>query len=41
MRDVALVGGEPFNVADFALDSAALDELWDGLDPIDTHFYEE
>ena len=36
-----LASGEPFNVADFALDPAALDELWDGLDRIDTHFCEE
>ena len=33
MREEALASREPFQVADLALDDAALDELWDGLDP--------
>ena len=30
LRDDALASGQPFQVADLALDAAALDELWDG-----------
>ena len=41
LRDAALASGEPFQAADLALDAAALDELWDGLDRVDTHFWEE
>ena len=40
MRDDALASGQPFQVADLALDAADLDELWDGLDRIDSHFWE-
>ena len=32
LRDEALTSGQPFQVADLALDAAALDDLWDGLD---------
>ena len=39
-RDRSLASGEPFQVADLALDAAALDELWDGLDRVDSHFWE-
>ena len=40
LRDEALANGEPFHVGDLALDAAALDALWDGLDRVDTHFWE-
>ena len=32
LRDEALETGTPFHVGNLALDPAALDELWDGLD---------
>ena len=41
LRDDAQESGEPFHVADLALDAAALDELWDGLDRIDSHFWND
>ena len=41
LRDEALASGEPFQVADLALDATALDELWDGLDRVDTHFWKD
>ena len=41
LRDEALASGEPFPAAGLALDAAALDELWDGLDRIDSHFWKE
>ena len=41
LRDKALASGQPFQVADLALDAGALDELWDGLDRVDTHFWQE
>ena len=41
LRDEATASGESFQGADLALDAAALDELWDGLDRVDTHFWEE
>ena len=41
LRDDALASGQPFQVADLTLDAAALDELWDGLDRVDTHFRKE
>ena len=41
LRDEALASGETFQVADLALDAAALNERWDGLDRVDTHFWEE
>ena len=39
LRDEALETGEPFQVGGHALDAAALDALWDGLDRVDTHFW--
>ena len=36
-----MASGKPFHVAGLSLDAAALDELWDGLDRVDTHFWEE
>ncbi len=41
LRDAALASGEPFQAADLALDAAALDELWDGLDRIDSRFWKD
>lgn len=41
LRDEVPASGEPFQVADLALDAAALDELWDCLDRIDSHFWKE
>ena len=41
LRDDALETGTPFHVGNLALDTAALVKLWDGLDPVDTHFWEE
>ena len=38
LRDEVLASGKSFQVADLALDAAALNELWDGLDRVDTHF---
>ena len=40
-RDKAMASGDPFQVADLALDAAALDDIWDGLDRVDSHFWEE
>ena len=37
LRDEGLETGEPFRVGDRALDAAALDALWDGLDRVDSH----
>ena len=39
LRDDVLASGEPFHVGNLILDAAALDELWDGLDRVDTHFW--
>ena len=39
LRDEGLETGEPFQVGDRALDAAALDALWDGLDRVDSHFW--
>ena len=41
LRDEALASGVPFQVAGLALDATALDELWDGLDRVDTHFWKD
>ena len=41
LRDQAMASREPFQVADLGLDSAALDALWNGLDRVDNHFWEE
>ena len=41
LRDEALASGEPFHVADLTLDAIDLDELWDGLDRVDTHFWKD
>ena len=41
LRLEATASGKSFQGADLALDAAALDELWDGLDRVDTHFWEE
>ena len=41
LRDDALDSGEHFHVGNLVLDAAALDELWDGLDRVDTRFWEE
>ena len=38
--DQALGSGEAFQVGDRALDAAALDALWDGLDRVDSHFWQ-
>ena len=40
LRDEALASGETFHVGNLALDAAALDTLWDGLDRVDSHFWE-
>ena len=40
-REDALASGQPFQVAGLILDAAALDDLWDGLDRVDTHFWKE
>ena len=41
LRDQALDSDEPFHLGDRTLDAAALDALWDGLDRVDTHFWNE
>ena len=41
LRDRAREADQPFHVGDRALDAAALDALWDGLDRVDTHFWHE
>ena len=41
LREDALDSWEPFHVGNLVLDAAALDELWDGLDRMDTHFWKE
>ena len=41
LRNGALETGSPFHVGNLALDAAALDDLWDGLDRVDTHFWKE
>ena len=41
LRDDAVETGTPFHVGNLALDAAALVKLWDGLDRVDTHFWEE
>ena len=41
LRDQALDSDEPFHVGDLAMDAAALDALWDGLDRVDSHFWHE
>ena len=37
LRDDAMESGDVFQVGDRALDAAALDALWDGLDRVDSH----
>jgi hypothetical protein len=41
LRDAAMAGGKPFQVAGLALAAAALDELWDVPDRVDSHFWKE
>ena len=41
LRDEVLASGKPFQVGGLALDAADLDELWDGLDRIDSRFWKE
>ena len=41
LRDAAMETRTPFHVGNLALDAAALDTLWDGLDRVDIHFWEE
>ena len=41
LRDEVMDSGEPFQVGGQALDAAAPDALWDGLNRVDTHFWHE
>ncbi len=40
LRDQALECGDTFHIGDRALDAAALDALWDGLERVDSHFWQ-
>ena len=40
LRDEALETSTPFQVGNLTLDAAALDALWDGLDQVDSHFWQ-
>ena len=40
LRDQALESGYTFQVGPRALDTADLDALWDGLDRVDSHFWQ-
>ena len=40
LRGQALESGAAFQVGPRALDAAALDGLWDGLDRVDSHFWQ-
>jgi hypothetical protein len=40
LRDQALESGDSFHVENRTFDAADLDALWDGLDRVDSHFWQ-